>query len=844
MEINTPWGHPEFNNHIREREMGWEKSDYNRSGQSKTFDDPYSHWEDATRPKVLCEDPDNLWKPVYIRVKKGPKVAGAKNPYAKNAQILRGTIISTPNASIIGQDSLRLLDMIVEGEASEEDARVYRYLFIYRLAHEAHKELKTEQGKSLYEIVQIGPLVPRSSLVLLSMPNAKVADTHEVPKTHKICKRVVLTGVIDDTMGIAHERFRKTENTTRITHFWRQGVEGFNNQDGTTAVVIGQEFTGQQINGMLQNTASETAFYHLLRNISTNEGWHTRTMKLVSILPELLDGTSELIPKTGDRGAIFRTVLAQFREEFEVLQQWFPDDDVLGFVEALKAISQGDAVLFADNRIIKKMQFLKSSASHKFFERLYIRHHGYNASHGTAMLDLAAGLPLDSNQKNDRPIVAVELPQLATVETNGARLDFYVLQALHRILFHADNFDIEGKKYRVPVVINFSYGITAGPKDGNGFLEDAIKRIIEHREKCGLMTKVVLPAGNTYRSALTGRMEIKAAKIDQIPNSDTIEWQIAPQDYSTSYLEVRLSGSKKWRLTLTPPLTDPITIQSADIKTHETYVHKHDELYKAAIYVEPIHKPSDNATIKTDFDHTRVVIALAPTIAFDDPQHKIEPGTYAITISNGERGAAGKSLTARIDAQRDDTPSGFSILGRQSYLDDPEQDGIDEVTKARRFPKDTSAVKTDETLSAFSTAFSDCMFVVGGTYPDSNRLTVDDANVREPARYSSAGADGKRCPDLSAISEQGRAIGGVLAAGPFSGSTVMISGTSAAAPQVTREIVTALLRNPDQSTKAEILKAILPTSPKTPDARLGQGTIRDIGTDEKIGRPQRRRPGH
>ena len=66
-----------------------------------------------------------------------------------------------------------------------------------------------------------------------------------------------------------------------------------------------------------------------------------------------------------------------------------------------------------------------------------------------------------------------------------------------------------------------------------------------------------------------------------------------------------------------------------------------------------------------------------------------------------------------------------------------------------------------------------------------------------PAKYTSSGPSatgGRRGPDCSAVTEEGRAHWGVVAAGTFGGSMVRLDGTSVAAPQLVRYIANIFAR--------------------------------------------------
>ena len=135
-------------------------------------------------------------------------------------------------------------------------------------------------------------------------------------------------------------------------------------------------------------------------------------------------------------------------------------------------------------------------------------------SHGTHVLDLAAGAEPEENL--DWPIFAVQLPGEVTLDTSGTKLGSYALQGLRYIMNEVDELQVG-----MPLVVNFSYGTLAGPKDGQGYLEREIDRMIEQRyaDTKG-KTFVVLPTGNSRQSRANARVapvgvrRIRRARLD------------------------------------------------------------------------------------------------------------------------------------------------------------------------------------------------------------------------------------------------------------------------------------------------------------------------------------------
>jgi hypothetical protein len=214
----------------------------------------------------------------------------------------------------------------------------------------------------------------------------------------------------------------------------------------------------------------------------------------------------------------------------------------------------------------------------------------------------------------------------------------------------------------------------------------------------------------------------------------------------------------------------------------------------------------------------RVVLALCPTLNHDDPPHTAPAGAYEIRIEN--RGS--EEIRVSMDVQRDDTPAGFPRFGRQAYLDHAAVDGEDPETLDRNLPR-RGPVSRDGTLSSHATASTRGVVVVGAALDRDARLDRE----APAAPYTASGAGLLRGgPDLSAVADETRAFPGRLATGFYSGSTSLSSGTSAAAPLVTRALVDWLADGGGDGGVVD-LDALLRGGIrfKGQDARLGHGVL-------------------
>ena len=134
----------------------------------------------------------------------------------------------------------------------------------------------------------------------------------------------------------------------------------------------------------------------------------------------------------------------------------------------------------------------------------------------------------------------------------------YVLQAVRTIMLWTDEI---GEKYGqtdLPLVINFSYGYSAGPKDGSLFIEREIDRLFQERDA---PTVVVLPAGNNYLSRTTAKFKLgKGGKLkskEYEEKAKEIGWIIPPDDQADNFVEIWVEDDTEDDAPISLELTGP-----------------------------------------------------------------------------------------------------------------------------------------------------------------------------------------------------------------------------------------------------------------------------------------------
>jgi hypothetical protein len=401
---------------------------------------------------------------------------------------------------------------------------------------------------------------------------------------------------------------------------------------------------------------------------------------------------------------------------------------------------------------------------------------GRRVSHGTHVMDVACGSPSLMAAPQDQPIIAVQLPGRTVRDTSGASLGPHVLDALHYILLRAT--DLNSSLAPAPIVVNLSYATIAGPHDGSGMLEAAIDQLIDLTTARPL--NVVLPAGNDNLSRCHAQALLDPGQVC------TFDWRIQPDGTTPSFLEIWLSpgpdsvGDVVAGPEVSVTLQDPGGITSSAVTEGQVEgLYDGSSLVAGIVYLGPV----------ANGDGRMILLVVLPTAPFEGAEIVAPAGRWVISVQN-----IANSGSTRIDAwiQRNDTPLGYPIRGRQSYFDDPAYERFDEqgrwIVEDPVPPTPGGYVFRGKSVNPIATG--EKTVVIGG-YRRSDRSL---------ARYSAAGpvrADPltgaiKRSlkePDAVAVSDDCPGLQGVLAAGTRTGASLpSLSGTSVAAPLATRWI--------------------------------------------------------
>lgn len=411
------------------------------------------------------------------------------------------------------------------------------------------------------------------------------------------------------------------------------------------------------------------------------------------------------------------------------------------------------------------------------------------------------------------PIVCVQLPSEVTADTSGARLTQWALEGVWYILLQSLVIASTRGVAPLPVVMNLSYGFTAGPHDGSHPLERALFATVDAWERAiGAPVRIVLPAGNNLQSRLHAQFSFEDARVVDVP------WRIHPDDRTPSHVEIWLPRRSSRapcpvRVSVRPPGTADFSTPSIGEPGATTVELQTEKDVLCQISHSHSGGPDGRGVIR---------ISVAPTFDLDAradrPGARPPTGIWTIRVENREM-AAGEEVHAWV--QRDDTALGYPRYGRQSYFDDPEYPRFDDRGDEGVADKSTSIVRRAGTLNAIATGNDERIMVAGGY----------THRPRRAARYSSRGPTlgDRRGPDVLAVSDRTRVLYGRLGAGTRSGSRVAMNGTSVAAPGVTQMLAGELAAGGDGdvawlTSMADALQGRTPRS-------AGAGTVPVVDED-------------
>lgn len=393
-------------------------------------------------------------------------------------------------------------------------------------------------------------------------------------------------------------------------------------------------------------------------------------------------------------------------------------------------------------------------------------------AHGSMVADLAFGS--ESIGTKTVPLFGVQLPPEAARDTSGTTSESYIVQGVRWICFWARELDLS-----VPLVINISYGVLAGQKDGGKFLEEQIRQEVEiagkYKDVAGNTQKVdvVLAFGNSRNERLVADVTVAQGTLEDLT------WLISADNPVPAFVEIR--SVDQGRLTDLPntmkvSLIAPDTaltelsgsLGSTDIAASPP-VKANDGTVPARIYNVPIRAFSGRPP-----QPGYTLAAVAPTRPDGYGLPVAKAGEWKLELTN----SGPDPVRIILQIQRGDTAPGFHDGGRQTRFEGPLvpiiEGGVAEETVV---PPLTNAGTNSAfvNVSIFQTAGAGCD--VFGTL------------VR--ASYSGEGSDWttEYEPDKPLEGVDKAFSFGLITSGAYSGTHARLTGTSAAAALRSRNFV-------------------------------------------------------
>lgn len=447
---------------------------------------------------------------------------------------------------------------------------------------------------------------------------------------------------------------------------------------------------------------------------------------------------------------------------------------------------------------IDESDFDRAAGASQFPEALGDRRPETSATHGTFVADLAAGydlrLPHEDEFRRRLPIIAVGLPPNTSMGSSGNFLEFFALHAIEYIIDRADRIWKacglpEGGAF--PIVINLSYGLQAGPKDGHMLIEKVIRAVNAESRKSGRPIRVILPAGNDLLSEGSAKFDLDGGE------TDGLDWRIRPEDHTLNFAELwsdRLPGdcgsaTHPLGLSVKPPSGPASTDAAGQPGQINTLMQGSTPI--ARLYC----RAHDGGQ---GWHRVNYVVCTAPTLT-EDRMSGAPSGAWTWSVT------ASKAATGFAYVQSDQNltyGSNTGLVASFAHPDFQEFDAFGQYADVYSYatpPEDTDVEPPIRRRATLNTIASLSEARAIGSY----RVSDGKPTIFSSAASSDAVGDGRVAPTCLLPGEDGVARFGLLAAGSRSGSAALMSGTSFSTALATRAVSQAMLTWMDDGRNGE-----------------------------------------
>lgn len=423
----------------------------------------------------------------------------------------------------------------------------------------------------------------------------------------------------------------------------------------------------------------------------------------------------------------------------------------------------------------------------------------FGRSHGTHVASVAVNAYRHSGGSDeDLLLYGVSLPTEIIRERSRANLAAYVLTAIRQAMLWCDDQirkaeGTAGINPVIPLIINFSVGYHAGPKDGTGALERIVEVMLESRNAMfrpdgttqARPTTLFISMGNAYPDRTTAKFTLNGEE----ELESEVDWVLLPDDRTASYVEIYAkpvdgSAPVEIEVELVPPVsTVPTKVFSLDPgRTHTALLKDDNDNLFAMFGSLPVEDRIGSWPPLESQWSWRGFLGVAPTASLTSDT-VVPHGRWRLKVRNAGEAAA----EVWMFVQSDDTPGTYRREGRQSFFDHENgwtfHSGALNTRPEGGYITRKAPITAERSASNLASIRSDHVIVVGAG--QAKLAEPDEVPDLEAATYASAGPrDGRSTPgpDKTVLADRGFVARGIYAAGTLSGTRRAMNGSSVAAP--------------------------------------------------------------
>jgi hypothetical protein len=409
-------------------------------------------------------------------------------------------------------------------------------------------------------------------------------------------------------------------------------------------------------------------------------------------------------------------------------------------------------------------------------------------SHGAAVLGEFLADATASGKQNF--LVGVSLPPEVVRDTSGALLPYFAICGLLHVIavtrrLGAALAPVGAAPPDLPIVVNFSFGVLAGAKDGRGPFEYLLNALGDPNLRIPGVgpLHIVVPMGN-------GRQSQSFATLGKEGAPAELGLKLLPDDRTPSFVEVWQDedGDDPFRIALCPP-----------------YGTGYQEITGVPngppVPLEGC--PDALAYTETIGGRGRIVLAFPPTAPEGLGAARCPPGTWKFRLP-------ADSAPVTLAVQRDDSLDGLGSGGRQARFVHPAYSLTGPNGRPHEVdPSELPACPVTRAGTVNALAAGPNLWRVGGRF--ATQPIHRGAGTTVP--YSGLMRDGGT-GDLTEVSDQSPVRLGERVRSQAGGAMTRASGTSIAAPRIAVKIAKAISAGTDPRNRDALTDAVdaLPTT--------------------------------